>query len=212
MSSESSGLFSTLGQPYALPVPSSSVEPFFNSVYPFHLIQLWAISPLSAGGDRFLVIKQLREVTHGCKSEFWRTKEAEWKAALISTMLILANILLDMQEYGQVSRILEAMLQDSPNLETLTYAFLFHLDMGDTERASKLLDELSQGPAGKDRHVVLQRTLQLAQGQWTDASQQEAKEHGIGNSLDDFVYQNNLAVSSLYSGRLRQVSPSCPSA
>ena len=201
MSSESSALFSALGAPYTRPLVHTSDETFFNSVYPFHLVQLWALSPLFVGGDRFLVIRQLREVAHGCKHDYRRTKNTVWKENLISTMLILANILLDMQEYAQVERILRAVKEESKDVASMTYLFLFYLDMGNVERASSLLDGLADMPQGKDQQKALKRILQLAHGQVVAGEDQL----DLSEDSEDLVGQNNLAVSCLYSGRIGHV-------
>lgn len=202
MASESAGLFSTLGTPFHSPLPAYNPDkPTLNQTYNLHLLQLWAISPLFVGGDRFLVIKQLREVMHGCKYEFWRTQQHTWKDGVLSTSLILANLCLDMQEYEQVDRILAAILAQNKDIDTLTHSILFYLDMGDIVRAQQMLDELLTLPEGKTRRALLDRILLLARDEQTGT-----EEASLSEEPDSLVGQNNAAVSCLYSGRIREVS------
>lgn len=201
MASESTALFNTLGLPYSVPFRAYNAdEALFNPVYTLPLLQLWAICPLFVGGDRFLVIKQLREVMQGCKYEYWRTNKSQWKHGLISTLLVLVNILLDMQEFEQVARCLEAILVEQKTIETVTYATLFYLDMGDVEKATAISQQMPL-PEGKVRLASLKKLLQLGRGAWKEVTD----ENYASTQEDSFILRNNAAVTCLYSGKIAQV-------
>ncbi|KAJ3799311.1 hypothetical protein GGU11DRAFT_815405 [Lentinula aff. detonsa] len=193
----------------------NSVEPqearawLFSRLLPFELevmyvrLRYWA-------GDHMGYLDALNALLRKCKLKARMaprsdpTTSAMWKERGARVILIIASQLCEMKEFGAATKILEPLCHQSEPTSAFRSALArVYLQSGYMEKASAHFAFVEKSPdASEGMKDMNQALLACANGEWDLAS-------GILTRLiekepDNFVAVNNLSVSLLSQGRLKE--------
>ncbi|KAJ3866832.1 hypothetical protein EV359DRAFT_71580 [Lentinula novae-zelandiae] len=202
---ECSNLFSVLN---AVEAPEAKSW-LFEKLLPFELevmyvrLKYWA-------GDHMGYLDALNALLRKCKLKARKAPKSDptissmWKERGARVSLIIASQLCEMKDFGASAKLLESLCNQSEPTSALRSALArIYLQGGYIQKAETHFSFVEQSPDATEGMKGMNRALlACANGEWDLSS--TILTHLIESEPDNFVAVNNLSVSLLSQGRLKE--------
>ncbi|KAG6833005.1 hypothetical protein H0H87_012591 [Tephrocybe sp. NHM501043] len=189
--------------------PLDAREWVFSRILPFELevmhtrVKYWA-------GDHMGHLDALNVLLRKCRSKARQEKAnpmsvSMWKERGARVCLIIASQLVEMKEHRAATKLLEPLCKQGelPTAALRSSIGRVYLQSGEIQTAAKHFEIVSADPsAGQELKDMNAGLLACAEGDWASAS--HLFEESIDKDANNFVAVNNLSVSLLGQGKLKE--------
>ncbi|KAJ7623179.1 hypothetical protein FB45DRAFT_924801 [Roridomyces roridus] len=190
--------------------PPSNRQWLFDNILPFELEVMYARLKYWTG-DHMGYLDALHALLHKCKTRSRRAKGdsnvvAMWKERGARVCLIMASQLVEMKDFAAAAKLLEPLCRqgaDVPVPATRSAIARIHLQSGNLAAATLHIAQVAADPTAPPAMKLMNAAL-LAAAEGEDANATELLSGILAEDADNYVAVNNLCVTLLSQGRLKE--------